>query len=91
MVIDIIFGYSFGDPDLNIEIFFRKEGQQIKGPLILKYRNEVPVAQFCWRLKKFSCLVFPLFYFFFCSDKKIDLYFHPLIIEFLICLSAIHK
>ena len=64
MVIDIIFGYSFGDPDLNIEIFLRKEGQQIKGPLILKYRNEVPVAQFCWRLKKFSCLVFPLFYFF---------------------------
>ena len=37
MVIDSMFVYQFVDPDLRVEIIFRKEGTAENGGLILKY------------------------------------------------------
>ena len=65
-----MFVYHFVDPDLRIEIIFRKEGTAKKGDTDFERGDIGTSAQWYKRLKKFSCRACLLFYYFF-SDKKI--------------------
>ena len=52
MVIDSIFVYHFVDPDLKVEIIFRKEGTAKNGEIDFEIGDIDTSAHCYWRLKK---------------------------------------
>ena len=63
MVIDSMFVYHFVDPDLRVEIIFRKEGTVENGGIDFEIGDIGTSAHWYWRLKKFSYRVPLLFYY----------------------------
>ena len=82
-----MFVFHFVDPDLRVEILFRKEGTTENGGIHFEIGDIDPSAHCYWRLEKISCRACQLFYYFFGDKKKLKnpfgLCFHPFIIEFL--------
>ena len=64
-----MFVYHFVDPDLRVEIIFRKEGTVENGGIDFEIRDICTSAHGYWGLKKISCKACLLFYYFF-GDKK---------------------
>ena len=64
MVIDSIFVYHFVDPDLRVEIIFRKEGTAEKWGIDFVISDISTSAHWYWRLKKIMCRACLLFYYF---------------------------
>ena len=52
MVIDSIFVYHFVDPDLKVEVIFRKEGTAENGGIDFEIGDIGTSAHWYWRLKK---------------------------------------
>lgn len=48
MVIDTLFVYYFIDPDLDIELFFKKRGAIRQKRIDLEKRVEAPTANYYW-------------------------------------------
>ena len=77
--------YSFVYSGLWVDIFFEKEGTTEQWGT--DFEIETPASHLYWELKKI-CAEPPLFLIFFGDKQRIafkssvDLYFHPLIIEF---------
>ena len=67
MVIDSIFVYHFVDPDLKVEVIFRKEGTAENGGIDFEIGDIDTSAHWSWRLKKiaFKNLFDPLIFEFF--------------------------
>ena len=69
MVISSIFAHHFGDPDLRVEIFFKKDGTAENRGIDFELGDIGTSAHCYWRLKKTSCRACLLFHYFF-DDKK---------------------
>ena len=82
---DSVFVYHSVVSDLRVEIIFRKDGTTENGPIDFEIGDTGTSAHWHWWLRKISCRVCLLFYYF-SGDKKIafkkpfTLYFHPFII-----------
>ena len=64
MVIDSIFVYHFVDPDLKVDVIFRKEGTAENGGVDFKIGDIGTSVHWYWRLKKiaFKSLFDPLIF-----------------------------
>ena len=79
--------YSFVFSGLWVDIFFEKEGTTEQWGT--DFEIETPASHLYWELKKNLCRASFIFNFLIFGDKQrtafkssMDLYFHPLIIEF---------
>ena len=62
MVINSMFVFHFVDPDLRVEIIFRKEGTSQNECTDFEIGDIGTSAHWYWRLKKISCKACLLFY-----------------------------
>ena len=61
MVTDSIFVYHFADPDMRVEIIFRKKGTAENGGIDFEIGDMGNSAHWHWKLKKNSWRACPLF------------------------------
>ena len=64
-----MFVYHFVDPDMSVEIIFRKEGTAENEGIDFEIGDIGTSTHWYWRLKKISCRAGLLFCYFF-GDKK---------------------
>ena len=68
-----MFVYCFFDPDLRVEIIFRKDGIAENGVFDFEIGDKGTSTHWSWRLKKMSGRAYSFFITFFFGDKKLIL------------------
>ena len=71
VVIDSIFVYHFVDPDMRVEIIFRKEETSENGGIDFEIGDTGTSVHWYWRLNKISCRACLIFYYFIGDNKQL--------------------